>query len=102
MVATRPSAVLNVNVPNVPLSSLRGFEPARLAPFGAVHTHVTETGKGYVKLALEEIRDEAEPGTDVAFLAAGFACYTSLAAACERSVEPLARLHFETPAAGRP
>lgn len=99
MMAARPSAVLNVNVPNLPEPSLRGFEPARLAPFGAVHTHVTETGKGYVKLAFEEAREEAEAGTDAAFLAEGCACYTPLVAPCERSVKRLAGLHFEPMAA---
>ena len=78
-----PSAtVLNVNVPNVALAELTGFEQVRLAAFGAVQTTVTETGAGYVKLAYEDIDADLEPGTDAAALAAGAACYTPLRAAC--------------------
>lgn len=77
--------VVNVNVPNVPLEQLRGFEPARLAAFGAVQATVSEKGHGYVKLAYEDVRPELEPGTDAALVAAGAASFTVLQAVCEAS-----------------
>jgi 5'-nucleotidase len=81
--------VLNVNVPNVALSELAGFSPARLASFGAVQFNVSERGEGYVKMSLSEINAELEPGTDAALLADGWATYTLLSAVCEATeVEP--------------
>ena len=62
---------------------MRGFEPARLARFGAVQTNVAERGEGYVKVALAEIDAEYEPGTDAALIAAGYASITPLQAVCE-------------------
>jgi len=77
----RPGAkglVLNVNVPNVALGALTGFEPARLADFGVVQATVAETGSGYVKLNYRQVDGPLEPGTDTALLAEGKACYTAL------------------------
>jgi 5'-nucleotidase len=84
--------VLNVNVPNIPLDELTGFEQVRLAAFGAVQTTVTETGAGYVKLAYEDVDAGLEPGTDAAALANGVACYTPLRAACEAPDDDTATL----------
>ena len=78
-----PASVFNVNAPNIPLDEVRGFEPARLARFGAVQTNVAERGEGYVKVTLAEIDAEYEPGTDAALLAAGYASITTLQAVCE-------------------
>ncbi|HLJ07829.1 MAG TPA: 5'/3'-nucleotidase SurE, partial [Acidimicrobiia bacterium] len=75
--------VLNLNVPNLPVSEVRGLERARLARFGAVQTNVAERGEGYVKVALAEIDAEYEPGTDAALIAAGYATVTPLSAVCE-------------------
>ena len=83
LLESEPGTVLNVNAPNIPLENVRGFEPARLARFGAVQTNVAERGQGYVKVALAEIDAEYEPGTDAAFLAAGYASITALQAVCE-------------------
>lgn len=76
------AAVLNVNVPNVPLDELRGLCRAELAAFGAVQTNITEVGKGYVKLAYSDVDVDHEPGTDAALLAAGWACFTPLLSTC--------------------
>jgi len=76
-------AVFNINAPNIPLDQVRGFEPARLARFGAVQTNVAERGESYVKVSLAEIDAEYEPGTDAALLAAGYASITTLQAVCE-------------------
>jgi 5'-nucleotidase len=78
-----PGTVFNINAPNIPLEQVRGFEPARLARFGAVQTNVAERGEGYVKVALAEIDAEYEPGTDAALVAAGYASITALQAVCE-------------------
>lgn len=80
---SEPGSVFNVNAPNVPLDEVRGFEPARLARFGAVQTNVAERGEGYVKVTLAEIEADYEPGTDAALLAAGYASITTLQAVCE-------------------
>ena len=74
--------MLNVNVPNVPLASVRGFEQVDLAAFGAVQTVVTEAGAGYVRLAYDDVDDEPVPGTDAAALARGVACFTAVRAIC--------------------
>jgi 5'-nucleotidase len=83
LLQSEPGSVFNVNAPNIPLDRVRGFEPARLARFGAVQTNVAERGEGYVKVALAEIDAEYEPGTDAALLAAGYASITTLRAVCE-------------------
>jgi 5'-nucleotidase len=83
LVDSEPGTVLNVNVPNVALDQVRGFEQTRLARFGAVQTNVAERGEGYVKVALAEIDAEYEPGTDAALIAAGYATITPLSAVCE-------------------
>lgn len=75
--------VLNVNIPDVAPGELRGLEPARLATFGAVQANVTDSGRGYVKLEYTAIDARPEPGTDVALLADGFACFTPLLAVSE-------------------
>jgi 5'-nucleotidase len=75
--------VLNVNVPNLPLSQLAGFRQANLASFGAVQFNVAERGEGYVKISLSELDEEFEPGTDAALLAEGYATITPLLAVCE-------------------
>jgi len=80
---SEPATVFNINAPNIPLEEVRGFEPARLARFGAVQTNVAERGEGYVKVALAEIDAEYEPGTDAALIAAGYATITGLQAVCE-------------------
>ncbi|HEV8626552.1 MAG TPA: 5'/3'-nucleotidase SurE [Acidimicrobiia bacterium] len=81
-----PGSVFNINAPNIPLDRVRGFEPARLARFGAVQTNVAERGEGYVKVTLVEIDADYEPGTDAALVAAGYASITTLQAVCEAGV----------------
>jgi 5'-nucleotidase len=83
LLASPDHAVINVNVPNVPVDDVGGFERARLAAFGAVQTHVTEAGEGYVKLAYDEVAADFEPGTDAAALRDGLACYTALIGVCD-------------------
>jgi len=99
LLASAPGSVFNVNAPNIPLEQVRGFEPARLARFGAVQTNVAERGEGYVKVTLAEIDAKYEPGTDAALLAAGYASITTLQAVCEAAVVRVPE--FAAPHAGR-
>jgi 5'-nucleotidase len=70
------SAVLNVNVPDIELESLKGLRAASLASFGAVEGRVGERGEGFVTMTLEEVDTAPEPGTDAALLADGWATVT--------------------------
>lgn len=78
--------VFNLNVPDLPLDQVRGVRRAGLASFGAVQTNV-EIGDGYVRVALEDTNARLEPGTDAAWLAAGYASITPLNPICEASVD---------------
>lgn len=81
------STVLNLNVPNLPLPALRGLRRADLARFGAVQTNVVEKGEGYIKIALTEIDEDLEPGTDAALLNEGYATITPLQAVCAADLD---------------
>jgi 5'-nucleotidase len=87
-----PPLVVNVNVPDVPPEELRGVRRAPLARFGAVQTHVTEPTDGYVEVSFSEVDPQAEPGSDAALLAEGWATVTPLSPVCEAEsvdVDPL-------------
>jgi 5'-nucleotidase len=71
--------VLNVNVPDRPVSQLRELRRAELAPFGAVQTHMTELDRGHVRVEYSELSPD-EVGTDARLLADGFTTITSLRA----------------------
>ncbi|MFN2583009.1 MAG: 5'/3'-nucleotidase SurE [Candidatus Dormibacteria bacterium] len=90
LVDSKDATVLNLNVPDLALSDVRGIKRAHLASFGAVQTNVQEVGKGWVKLGLVETKDELEPGSDAALLAAGYATVTPLNPICEQ-------LHADVP-----
>jgi 5'-nucleotidase len=85
LLASERPAVISLNVPNLPVADVRGFERVRLAAFGAVQTNITESGEGYVKLAYDEVAADFEPGTDAAALRDGVACFTPLLGVCEGS-----------------
>ena len=87
-----PPLVVNVNVPDVPPEDLRGVRRAPLARFGAVQTHVTEPSEGYVEVSFSDVDPHAEPGSDAALLADGWATVTPLSPVCEADsvdVDPL-------------
>lgn len=73
-----PDAVLNVNVPDVPLGDLRGLRAAGLAAFGAVQATVAETGRGFVTMTFEKVKAGYEPDTDAALVKSGWATVTPL------------------------
>jgi 5'-nucleotidase len=85
LLAAGEPLVLNLNVPDLPASRLRGLRRARLAPLGRVQTTIIDIGQGYVQIGVAAEEDpEHEPGTDAALLAAGFATVTALQSICER------------------
>lgn len=68
--------VVNLNVPNAVEN--RGVVEASLAPFGIVHTTLTEQDDDYVRLAVEDLPNRPEPGSDAALLADGWATLSGL------------------------
>ena len=68
--------VLNVNVPNT--DAPRGVVEARLAPFGVVQTTLVEHEEQFIRLAVEDLPAMPEPGTDAAYLGAGWVTVTGL------------------------
>jgi len=84
VLAAAAAVVFNINVPDAPPSGVRGLRRASLASFGAVQTNI-EVGTGYVRLALADTDSVQQPGTDAAWLAAGYATLTPLGPICEAS-----------------
>ena len=78
-------AVLNLNVPDRPPGELRELRVARLARFGAVQTRVDRVADGQVHLALAELEEPPEEGSDSALLAAGHPTLTALDSVREAS-----------------
>lgn len=68
--------VVNVNVPNT--SEPRGVVEASLAPFGIVQTTLTQQGEHDIRLAVEDLPNAPEPGTDAAYLADGWVTVSGL------------------------
>jgi 5'-nucleotidase len=68
--------VVNLNVPNAPPN--RGVLEAALAPFGIVQTTLTERDAGHIRLAVEDLPNTPEPGSDAAYLADGWITLTGL------------------------
>ncbi|MET7471135.1 5'/3'-nucleotidase SurE [Micromonospora sp. NPDC005686] len=75
-----PGTVLNLNVPDLPAAQVAGLRRATLAPFGQVQVSVAERGEGFVRTAVEENAVRAVPGTDIAWLADGYAAVTAIRA----------------------
>ncbi len=89
LTAAPAGTVLNLNVPDVPAEQLRGLRRARLARFGQVQMKVAEAGEGFVRTAIEESGEPLEPGTDIAWLAEGYAAVTPIHAVGEATDVPL-------------
>lgn len=75
-----PGTVLNLNVPDRPADQVAGLRQATLAPFGQVQVSVAERGEGFVRTAVEANAVRAVPGTDIAWLADGYAAVTAIRA----------------------
>jgi 5'-nucleotidase len=74
--------VLNVNIPNVPESALRGVRQATLASFGAVQTTISRVDEGSLHIGVADRVSELEPGTDASLVASNFATVTALEPLC--------------------
>jgi len=68
--------VINVNVPNQPVP--RGVCETTLAPFGIVHTTLSERDEHRIRLAVEELPVTPVPGSDAARLSEGWATVTGI------------------------
>lgn len=77
-------SVVNLNVPNAP--DHRGVREAPLAPFGIVQTTLSERGAQHIRLAVEDLPNVPQPGTDAALLAEGFATLTGIEPVSHRPV----------------
>ncbi|WP_433169093.1 5'/3'-nucleotidase SurE [Kribbella sp. CA-247076] len=81
----RDGYVLNLNVPDRPAEGVKGLETAVLAQFGQVSMAVAESGQDFVRTSVEENRDRADDGTDLALLTDGYATLTTVRAVAELS-----------------
>lgn len=79
----RPGVVLNVNVPNVPRTELRGIRQGPLAARGAVQLHIVAAERDYLHVTMRESAEVPADGSDAALLAAGYASVTLLRPLCE-------------------
>lgn len=70
--------VINLNVPNSATAS--EVREASLAPFGIVQTTMSEQNENWVRMAVEDLPNTPEPGSDAALLAEGFSTVTSITA----------------------
>lgn len=68
--------VLNLNVPDVALGSLRGVRWAEPAAFGTVQATLVDMGDERLKMTLQSTGVELPPDTDTALVAAGYAAVT--------------------------
>lgn len=83
----RPAGtVVNVNVPNLPVSEVRGVRTGRLAPFGVVRTVLEGERDGHLQLVLRDTDEELEADTDTALVAAGYVSVNALVG--PRAVDP--------------
>ncbi|MGH8824804.1 MAG: 5'/3'-nucleotidase SurE [Jiangellaceae bacterium] len=73
-----PGTVLNLNVPDVRAGELRGLRRAVLARFGQVQMTIAEATTGYVRTSVQQSEVEPDPGTDLAYLAEGWATVTPI------------------------
>ncbi|TDD21842.1 5'/3'-nucleotidase SurE [Kribbella turkmenica] len=79
----RDGFVLNLNVPDRPADDVKGLETAVLARFGQVSMAVAESGQDFVRTSVEENRDRADEGTDLALLTDGYATVSIVRAVAE-------------------
>lgn len=68
--------IVNVNVPNRP--KIRGVREATLAPFGIVQTTLSEDDNQRIRLAVEDLPNTPESGSDAAYLAEGWVTATGI------------------------
>jgi 5'-nucleotidase len=92
LVAAGPATVLNLNVPDRPAEDLGGIRRAALSGEGKLHGRVDSLDGGRLGVRLIDPGTAAEPGSDVALLAAGHPTLTAVRAITEDPTVPLAEL----------
>lgn len=97
LTAAPPDAVLNINAPDRPYEDLLGVRRGTLATFGQVQMTVAESGRGFIRTALEESGKPIEPGSDIAWLNAGYASVTAIRAVSEANDVDLSQFDGEAP-----
>lgn len=80
LVEAEPGTVLNLNVPDLPLTHLSGARWATLATFGTVRSAVVEppTEGGRLQVEFRPTQEELPPDTDTALVRAGYVAVTTL------------------------
>ncbi|WP_238015694.1 5'/3'-nucleotidase SurE [Dactylosporangium sp. AC04546] len=68
--------VLNLNVPDRPAAA--GLRTATMAPFGQVQMALAESGDGFIRTVVEAHGSRTVPGSDLAWLAEGYATVTAI------------------------
>jgi 5'-nucleotidase len=71
---------VNVNVPDIPVTELRGLRQTPLASFGVVEGRVVESDERLVVMRYELVDTASEPESDAGWLAQGWATATLLRA----------------------
>lgn len=77
------TTVLNVNVPDRPVSEIRGIRSARLAPLGVVQSTVTEVETGFVPVTFGDVEAAPVEGTDASIVNEGYVSVTAVSPICE-------------------
>jgi 5'-nucleotidase len=70
--------VLNLNVPNLPLSEVRGVRWGELATFGSVRAALVESQGGKLQLEFSERERDLPPDSDAELVHEGFATVTTI------------------------
>jgi 5'-nucleotidase len=86
-----PRTVLNLNVPALDESEVRGLRNAKLDRFGTIRISLSSNTEESLQLEFRDGAVNPEPDTDSALLAAGFATYTAIIGVAETGLgtEPL-------------
>jgi 5'-nucleotidase len=87
LVAAPQGTILNLNVPDAPLSDVRGLRSAGLAPVGGVRTIITGSDDHGLDLDLIANDRPVPEGTDSALLVTGWATITPLVPTSALDVE---------------
>jgi 5'-nucleotidase len=83
LLSSTAPVMLNVNVPDVAGSQLRGLRRASLARFGTVQTTPADPDRGQAGITVSDFDPATEPCSDAALVVSGFATVTPLDPICE-------------------
>lgn len=78
LIGAPKTTVVNLNVPNVPLTDLMGVRLAHLAAFGTVRSAITDAGRGKLQFELRDTDVELDPDSDTALVARGIVSVTPI------------------------